>query len=106
MGRDRWDETGETRQKGRAMPRFTTEQLTSFSRAILESAGAPAGHAETVASHLVSCNLAGHDSHGLLRLLQYCQHVEEGRISPAADPQVLSEGTTTALLDGLSLIHI
>lgn len=82
------------------MPRFTPEELLRFAVGILNTLGSSEENARVVADHLVGSNLAGHDSHGVLRLLQYSQHVEEGRISPAATPVVLREGSTTALIDG------
>jgi uncharacterized oxidoreductase len=53
-----------------------------------------------VADHLVGAHLAGHDSHGLIRLKQYRDHVREGKLRPGAAPGVLRETPATALLDG------
>ncbi len=82
------------------MPRFDPQQLLTFARRLLIALGSSEENADAVADHLVDANLAGHDSHGVLRLLQYSQHVAEGRIAPAAQPRVLRETDTTLLLDG------
>ncbi len=52
------------------MPRFAPQELLDFAIAVLERAGASAADARTVAEHLVGANLAGHDSHGVMRLIQ------------------------------------
>ncbi len=82
------------------MPTFNDSTLLRFAERVLVAVGAPTSHAETVADHLVGANLAGHDSHGVIRLPQYRAHVREGKIDPAANPRILKESPTTALLDG------
>jgi uncharacterized oxidoreductase len=82
------------------MPRFSPEQLLEFSRRILAALGSPAAHADAVAAHLAGANLAGHDSHGVLRLLQYAKEVESGNVDPRAEPRVVQDRPGTALLDG------
>ncbi|MDE0228772.1 MAG: Ldh family oxidoreductase, partial [Spirochaetaceae bacterium] len=79
--------------------RYSYETLHAFSIAVLTAAGAPDGHAGTVADHLVDANLAGHDSHGAHRLMQYTDAIDQGGIDPQASPRTVSEGTTTAVLD-------
>ena len=79
--------------------RYSYETLHTFSIAVLTAAGAPDGHARTVADHLIDANLAGHDSHGAHRLMQYTDAIDQGGIDPQASPRTVSEGTTTAVLD-------
>ena len=73
--------------------------LTEFSRQVAEAMGAPPAVAGEVARHLVSANLAGHDSHGVLRRLQYADEVDGGQLDPAAQPEFLRDGPVLALLD-------
>ena len=82
------------------MPRLEPEALLELCLEILRKLRAREQDAMIVASHLVDANLAGHDSHGLIRLVQYHKHVEEGKIVPEAEIEVLRETPTTALLDG------
>ncbi len=49
---------------------------------------------------LVGANLAGHDSHGVLRVPTYLQAIQDERLQPAAAPIMLKETPTTLLLDG------
>ena len=72
--------------------------LEHLVQAIFASAGTPDAIAHHVARHLVRANLSGHDSHGVLRIPQYVQFIDEGMIRPAAEPQVLREHGATALL--------
>ena len=79
--------------------RYSYETLHAFSIAVLTAAGAPAGHAAAVADHLIDANLAGHDSHGAHRLMQYTDAIADGGIDPQASPRTVRDGTTTAVLD-------
>ena len=82
------------------MPLLTKEVLHAMTAAIFRAAGAPQDHAAVVADVLVDNHLAGHDSHGILRIPEYVRSVHAGEIDPAAKPQVLQEGPTTALVTG------
>ncbi len=77
-------------------------QLERLSIAILEGAGALPAHAATVARHLVESNLVGHDSHGVMRLSQYCSAIDKGELDPRARPVVLHDNPAGAVLDGKS----
>ena len=55
--------------------------------------------AAEVARHLISANLSGHDSHGVLRWPQYVAELDRGELDPAAHTQILHEGTVTGLFD-------
>lgn len=74
--------------------------LHALTRDLFVAAGAPRPIADTVAGILVNSNLAGHDSHGVLRVPAYLQQITDGRLHPAAEPQILKETPTTLLVDG------
>lgn len=61
--------------------------------------GAPADIASEVARHLVGANLAGHDSHGVMRLAQYKSEADNGALRPQVRPEVLRESGACALVD-------
>ncbi|MCC6492794.1 MAG: Ldh family oxidoreductase [Pirellulales bacterium] len=82
------------------MPRLEHGRLLTIATAILEGAGAPRTHAAIVADHLVTSNLQGHDSHGILRLSQYCEAIEQKEVDPRARPTVRKESVAGAVLDG------
>src|SRR5258708_37740261 len=82
------------------MPTFTAEALRHVTQVMLEATGTPPDLAQIVAEALVAANLAGHDSHGLLRLTQYIGLVRQGQVLPAARASLLSTRQATARIDG------
>jgi uncharacterized oxidoreductase len=82
------------------MPILSAKKLEDIAFHVFRAAGAPDEHARVVALHLRDSNLQGHDSHGLLRVLQYTSQIKSGVIDPKAKPEIASETPTTALVDG------
>jgi LDH2 family malate/lactate/ureidoglycolate dehydrogenase len=80
--------------------RKSAGELRELVGRVFEAAGAPSGTAREVADHLVDANLAGHDSHGVLRVADYVRHVREGQIRPAAESSVTRSTPVAALVDG------
>ncbi|WP_187438228.1 Ldh family oxidoreductase [Actinomadura decatromicini] len=76
------------------------EVLVDAAARILESVGVPAAGAVRVARNLVTADLRGVETHGLIRLRPYVERIEAGGI--AADPEiaVVRDHPATALLDG------
>ena len=64
------------------------------------AAGAPRRIADCVAGVLVNANLAGHDSHGVLRIPQYLGWIADGSLLPAAEPKVVKESPNSLRVDG------
>ena len=81
------------------MQRWEAQDLEPFARGIFEAVGTEPDIAGVVAGHLVRSNLSGHDSHGVIRLMQYVAQIEEGEIAPSARPEVLRESGATGLID-------
>jgi LDH2 family malate/lactate/ureidoglycolate dehydrogenase len=82
------------------MPTLTKEALHRVTAAIFRATGAPDDLATQVADVMVDNHLAGHDSHGILRIPEYVQCVRAGEIVPAARPRVVEESATSALISG------
>ncbi|MCC2663427.1 MAG: malate/lactate/ureidoglycolate dehydrogenase [Geminicoccaceae bacterium] len=76
------------------------DALHRIAQVILEAAGSAAGEADKVAQKLVGANLAGHDSHGVIRVPQYVEQVEAGIIVPNMSALVVSETEAATVLDG------
>ncbi len=70
------------------MPVFRPEELRQLGCAIYERMGASASEAKTVADLLVDANLAGHDSHGVVRIPQYVSAIKRGQIKLGTSPEV------------------
>ena len=82
------------------MPILTAQQLRDVVYEILVAAGATEDTADTVAVHLADANLTGHDSHGLIRIPDYVERIEEGRVDPKAEPTIAFEHKAVASVDG------
>ena len=64
------------------------------------AAGCAPDEASCVARHLVSSNLAGHDSHGVIRVSRYVGFMRDGEVQPGARMTVAFESDTAAVIDG------
>lgn len=74
--------------------------LHAISRTIFAAAGTSEHIANDVAEILVNAHLAGHDSHGVLRIPAYLKGIEAGHIKPSAEPKVVDETANTLRFDG------
>ena len=82
------------------MPKFTAEQLRKITEDIFEAAGVPKTESEIVSQHLVEANLAGVDSHGVIRIPQYVKAIQTGKITPGAPLKVIQETPSSTLING------
>ncbi|HWE64199.1 MAG TPA: Ldh family oxidoreductase [Chloroflexota bacterium] len=74
--------------------------LLRLATSLLEAADTPSDLAHIVAEALVDANLAGHDSHGVMRLPTYVRLVRAGKVKPAARPAVAGRQQAMATVDG------
>lgn len=81
------------------MPVVSAEELTEIAENALAAYGVPTDEARVVARSLVASNLAGHDSHGVMRLPQYLEAIRAGSVAPGAPIEVIRETPSTAVLD-------
>ena len=82
------------------MPTFNADQLHAIASKILLGAGVSAEDAPVIASELKDANLVGHDSHGVIRLMQYVRQIDEGHIKPGGEFEVLHETGSLTIIDG------
>jgi len=82
------------------MPVFMADQLKKVGIEIFKALGATEEEAKIVSEFLVKANLAGHDSHGVIRIIQYANDIRRGRIVPGAVVEVVRETPSSALLNG------
>lgn len=82
------------------MPRLPADELSATVAAIFRAAGAGEDDAALVAQSLVDAELAGHASHGLIRVTEYLGQIRDGGIDPAAQPEVVTDGGATIVVDG------
>src|SRR3954451_17627856 len=82
------------------MPTLQADSLQKLAQELMERMGAEPADARVVAEHLVQANLAGHDSHGILRLPQYYGDVKNGRLAVRQPVEIVTETPATAVLNG------
>ncbi|MDA1192063.1 MAG: Ldh family oxidoreductase [Candidatus Poribacteria bacterium] len=79
------------------MPTYSADVLQTYATDIFVANCATRDEATTVAEVLVHANLTGHDSHGMIRVMQYCGAIRSGKIVPGAKTEILHETPTTAI---------
>ena len=82
------------------MPTFHSEALKQIGTQIFAAAGATSDEAQIVSDALVEANLAGHDSHGILRIPEYVRWMEQGLVTMGAHITIVRESDSFAVIDG------
>lgn len=67
---------------------------------IFRAAGCAAEEAGQIADHLVDANLAGHDSHGVIRVAKYVDWQRQGMVLPNRELATLRDDGMLLMLDG------
>ncbi len=80
--------------------KFRSELLKELISGVFTAAGCDAEDAECVSDHLVEANLAGHDSHGVIRTPIYVRWLQEGKVLANQKIEVVFENDAMALVDG------
>ena len=78
----------------------SADELMRVGKEIFLAAGATAENADGVMRSLIGANLAGHDSHGVIRIPSYIEDIKKKRLLPAATPELARETAATAVIDG------
>src|SRR5215210_229246 len=81
------------------MPNIHAADLHQLASDLLCAVGTERGAAEIIADSLINANLAGHDSHGVLRLPAYLAGARQGHVVPGAIPCLVSKSGATAIVD-------
>ena len=79
---------------------MNAERLTSFAAAVLAAVGVPEPDARLVADSLVTADLWGHQSHGVLRLSWYVDRIRAGVMRAVTTPETVSDTGPLAVVDG------
>lgn len=82
------------------MPKVNHRALTSFIKDVFYGYGVPEHTAQTVATSLVLANLTGHDSHGVIRVIDYVKWIDIDWIDPHAEPVVVKDSGPILIIDG------
>ena len=74
--------------------------LQEFVERLFVAGGASAENAAVVANSLVLANLAGHDSHGVIRCNMYLEQITVGNLDPVVEPSIATRSGATATVNG------
>lgn len=78
----------------------SADRLTALCAAAFERVGSSPEEARRVAASLVGANLAGHDSHGVIRVPRYLDWVRSGDIVPNQTVDIVTDTPVLAVVDG------
>jgi len=76
------------------------EPLETLVASIFRASGCDAAEAGSIAHHLLGANLAGHDSHGVVRVPRYVEWQQAGYVVAGQQAEIVTDGGAFALLDG------
>ncbi|MEM7231198.1 MAG: malate/lactate/ureidoglycolate dehydrogenase [Planctomycetota bacterium] len=82
------------------MKRWKHEPLRGLITELFETCGCETQEARCVTDHLVDSNLAGHDSHGVLRAPYYVDYVRRDQVRPNQSMEVVFRTDSFAIVDG------
>lgn len=82
------------------MPLLHPDILTDLTCRIFEAHRVPTDVARQVAESLVLANLSGHDSHGVIRILEYVDWIDRDLVNPHARMTIVSDRPCILILDG------
>ncbi len=82
------------------MPTVSAARLEQICRSGVRAMGGSEAVADDMVASLISANIEGMDSHGMIRLPQYLRLMDEGLINPKAETEVVRRDRAVTLLDG------
>ena len=74
--------------------------LESLVAEIFRAAGCDSAESGRIATHLLGANLAGHDSHGVVRVPRYVEWLEAGFVLKGQSAEIVTDGGAFVVLDG------
>lgn len=82
------------------MPRVTASELARIAGALFVAYGVPQDQAMIVGDALAQANLAGHDSHGVIRVPEYVRYLESRVLQPNAEIKIVKDNPPLLLVSG------
>ncbi len=80
--------------------RIDAARLQSCVHDIFVATGSEANEARVLADHLIGANLVGHDSHGVIRVIQYVRHVAQDKVRPNQTAAAVVDTDLVTVIDG------
>jgi uncharacterized oxidoreductase len=79
---------------------IAADTLDTLVAKIFVANGCAAAEAGRISPHLLGANLAGHDSHGVVRVPRYVEWQQAGYIVAGQSAEIVTDGGAFALVDG------
>jgi LDH2 family malate/lactate/ureidoglycolate dehydrogenase len=79
---------------------YTADYLRDFAYRFFKNLGCPDSDAYTIGDILVAAERRGISSHGMIRIKNYFQMYEQGKINPRPEIKIERETPSTAVVDG------
>ncbi len=79
---------------------INSNSLANLGCAIFQATGSEKAEATIISNHLVEANLAGHDSHGIVRIAKYVHWQRRGEVLPNQHIKVVRDKGAALLIDG------
>jgi LDH2 family malate/lactate/ureidoglycolate dehydrogenase len=91
--------TSDTRRGFTNEQRFAADSIVDHGSRILRAHGVPEPHARLVAESLVTADMWGHPSHGMLRLPWYVARLQSGAMRSVTKTETLSSFAAVSVID-------
>lgn len=79
---------------------LSADNLRSFAAALFQAAQISAAESKVIADSLVESNLCGHESHGVVRVMEYLDLLARGAVQANVELQILSQTASVVVCDG------
>ena len=76
------------------------EEIKALVSSVFEKVGCDEDISEFVAEHLVESNLRGVESHGVMRMIQYVEQLENGYMNPSGRPSLNQNDNGAWIVNG------
>src|SRR3979490_1751125 len=87
-------------EPGKELARVSAGGLKAYIGRAFMAVGIPPGDATVLGDLITEADLRGSDTHGVFRMPQYCKRIKAGGVNPRPVRRVVTEGPSTALVDG------
>ena len=80
--------------------RFEPNEFESIGTKLFDAAGSPHDESALVSEVLVRSSMMGHDSHGIVRFVEYLKWIQQKTIVPGAPFEIIHEAPSLAIVNG------
>ena len=80
--------------------RVSADALNAFITRAFRAVGIPDGDAAVLGGLVTEADLRGSDTHGVIRMPNYCKRIKAGGVNARPNIRLVEERASTALVDG------